>query len=327
MTSSDGLTILGAALDSRHRTLHHPDCSHFVHELYEQAGFPYEYASSSDLYAGVDEFQRVINPQPGDLAVWRGHVGIVVNPRQHSFFSLLRSGPGVDLYDSPYWRRRGTPRFFRYAKSVAPAMPRSPVQNANWKPSLRGSDEDLSGDEPAADEVENLPLPAQSLDLVPIQAENFSPRAIVVNANKPNPDQVSTAFLEACQGWEQSLHGQDLFKTSQALVVFDHFVIRRLHLAGNKGWAEVQIEEPISLKASNVDTHKRTEHQRWTLTRRDNKTWELIPAPNTIYLPQTAAVHLLASELAQLAADTPEAATTHQEKQQLAHLLNILLEK
>lgn len=113
------LAILGAALDSRRHAVHPADCSHFVHALYVRAGFSYAYASSSDLYAGTDEFRRVASPQPGDLVVWRGHSGIVVNPAQHSFFSLLRSGPGVDSYDSPYWKQRGRPRFFRYVKTSA----------------------------------------------------------------------------------------------------------------------------------------------------------------------------------------------------------------
>jgi hypothetical protein len=115
LTRDEGLAILGAALDSRHAGSP-SDCSHLVHALYERAGFPYEYASSSDLYAGTDEFRRVANPQPGDLAVWRGHAGIVVNPAQHSFFSLLRSGLGVDSWDSAYWEQWGRPRFFRYLK-------------------------------------------------------------------------------------------------------------------------------------------------------------------------------------------------------------------
>lgn len=323
-TSTDGLAILGAALDSRHRTQRRPDCSHFVHELYEQAGFSYEYASSSDLYDGVDQFQRVANPQPGDLAVWRGHVGIVVNPRQHSFFSLLRSGPGVDLYDSPYWKRRGSPRFFRYVKAAPSAVPRSPVQNANWKRPVQTDEDDLSGDEPVPDESEKLPVETRSLDLAHTQPESMAPRAIVVNALKPRPDQVSAAFLEACKDWEQNLRGRDLFKSSQALVVFDHFEVRKLHIAGNQGWVEVQIEEPVSLKANSADTHKRTKHQRWSLTRRENKTWELTPAPNTIYLPQAVAVRLLATELADLTVDP---ANNTQQKAQLARLLNVLLEK
>jgi hypothetical protein len=75
LTLSDGLAILGAALDSRRHADFPSDCSHLVHELYGRAGFPYEYASSSDLYRGVDEFRRIASPQPGDLAVWRGHAG------------------------------------------------------------------------------------------------------------------------------------------------------------------------------------------------------------------------------------------------------------
>src|SRR5579863_7667766 len=77
LTPAEGLAILGAALDSRHHAEFLSDCSHFVHGLYERAGFPYDYASSVELYAGIAEFQRVASPQSGDLAVWRGHAGIV----------------------------------------------------------------------------------------------------------------------------------------------------------------------------------------------------------------------------------------------------------
>jgi hypothetical protein len=325
-SSNDGLAILGAALDSRHRKNRRPDCSHFVHELYEQAGFPYDYASSSDLYAGVDEFRRVTNPQPGDLAVWRGHVGIIVNPSQHSFFSLLRSGPGVDSYDAAYWKQRGVPKFFRYVKMSPSTAPRSPVRNANWKTPVRHDDEDVSGD-PVPDESEDLSAEARSIDLTQIQPEKEPPRTVMVNTPKPKPEEVSAAFLQTCKDWEQNLRGQDLFKSAKSLIVFDHFVVKKVQVTANQGWAEVQIDEPVSLKASTADTHRRTEHQRWTLARRDSKTWELTPAPNTIYLPQPVAVRLLATELVQLTADTPEAASTAQQKAQLSRLLNVLLEK
>ena len=117
LTPDERLTILGTALDLRRYPKQGTDCTHFIHALYERAGFPYTYASSSELYAGTDEFRRVNFPQAGDLVVWRGHAGIVTNPARHSFFSLLSSGPSVNSYDSPYWRRRGRPRFFRYVKS------------------------------------------------------------------------------------------------------------------------------------------------------------------------------------------------------------------
>lgn len=115
----DGLAVISAALDRRTRFSAEADCSHLVHDIYERAGFAYNYESSSDLYAGADEFRRVGRPQPGDLVVWPGHVGIVVSPAQHSFYSALSSGLGVDAYDSPYWKQRGHARFFRFVKTYA----------------------------------------------------------------------------------------------------------------------------------------------------------------------------------------------------------------
>jgi cell wall-associated NlpC family hydrolase len=112
----DGMAVISAALDARTRRSANSDCSHLVHDIYGRAGFVYDYASSSDLYAGADEFRRVKRLQPGDLVVWPGHVGIVVNPTQRSFYSALSSGLGVDAYDSNYWKKRGRPRFFRFVK-------------------------------------------------------------------------------------------------------------------------------------------------------------------------------------------------------------------
>jgi hypothetical protein len=126
VTSDDGLAILGAALESRgsaYKVEKRSDCSHLVHAIYEKAGYPYPYAPSSDLFVGAEGFERVEHPQPGDLVVWHGHSGIVVSPRQHTFFSALRTGLGVEDYDSAYWMGRGRPRFFRYVKrSLEPSL-------------------------------------------------------------------------------------------------------------------------------------------------------------------------------------------------------------
>ncbi len=91
------------------------DCSHLVHYLYSRAGLPYSYAPSHQLYSGVRSFRRVRLPKKGDLIAWRGHVGIVVDPQQHSFLSKLNSGVKVSSYLSRYWQKKGQPRFLRYA--------------------------------------------------------------------------------------------------------------------------------------------------------------------------------------------------------------------
>jgi cell wall-associated NlpC family hydrolase len=127
LTRAQGLSIAHVAMNSRPPVRTRYDCSHFVHGTYEKAGFRYGYASSSQLYAGVPEFRRVVSPQPGDLAVWPGHAGIVINPAQHSFLSVLHAGPGVDRYDSRYWQRRGRPRFLRYVRRNSAATPRNTV--------------------------------------------------------------------------------------------------------------------------------------------------------------------------------------------------------
>jgi hypothetical protein len=131
LNDDDRLSLIAAALDARVRRDSEHDCSHLVHAIYDQAGFPYAYAPSSDLYAGVDGFQRVKQPEPGDLIVWRGHAGIVVQPSKHIFFSFMSSGPGTDDYQSPYWKHRGHPRFYRYVKNQRCAECDSP------KPSRR----------------------------------------------------------------------------------------------------------------------------------------------------------------------------------------------
>lgn len=117
LDQGDRLSLLAAALDSRVRRAAEADCSHLVHAIYARAGLPYAYAPSSELYSGVQGFRRVKQPQPGDLVVWRGHVGIVVRPSDHVFFSFLRSGPGTDDYQASYWKKRGRPRFYSYVKS------------------------------------------------------------------------------------------------------------------------------------------------------------------------------------------------------------------
>ena len=109
-------SIIAAAKELSRRPRAKRDCSHLVHTVYSRAGLPYRYASSDDLYRGTEPFERVWRPQPGDLIVWQGHAGIVINPKRHLFFSALSYGPGIDNYYSHYWKHRGMPRFYRYIR-------------------------------------------------------------------------------------------------------------------------------------------------------------------------------------------------------------------
>jgi hypothetical protein len=327
LTRDEGLAVLGAALDFRHYRSPESDCSHFVHVLYQRAGFPYAYAPSIDLYSGIDQFQRVTTPQAGDLAVWRGHAGIVVNPIQHSFFSLLRSGAGVESYDSPYWRRRGHPRFFRYVKGNPDTGLATSLRNASLKPTA-GED---TGSQRAADDLnwseQRSTEGRSSTSLANMQpASPVIPQIVVLNSPHPTPNQLRTAFLQSCADSEDSLGGRDLFKADQSVVIFDHFIVRKLHLSGTQGWAEVEIDELVSVTAGRSEVREHSERQRWPLIRRAPATWELSLPQRTIYLPQDIAAHITAQQLAQLTRDTAGNSDKTQ-KLELAQLLNVLLQK
>jgi len=114
LSTEEGRTIADAARDQDQKARGARDCSHLVHQTYLEAGFEYPYASSFELYAGDDNFERVRHPQPGDLIVWPGHVGIVLEPLAHSFYSLVSTGPEAQNYEGAYWKSRGRPRFYRY---------------------------------------------------------------------------------------------------------------------------------------------------------------------------------------------------------------------
>jgi hypothetical protein len=113
MSVAEGRAIVRMAFQGDEREEESQDCSHVVHAVYATAGFAYPYASSFEIYSGDDNFARVKYPRAGDLIAWPGHVGIVVNPSQHTFFSLVRTGLGEQDYESAYWRSRGRPRFYR----------------------------------------------------------------------------------------------------------------------------------------------------------------------------------------------------------------------
>ena len=119
LNAHEGRTLVNIVWEQREQLRRKPDCSHLVHQIYALSGFPYPYASSFDLYEGIDNFRRVSTPRPGDLVVWRGHVGIVIDAVEHTFYSSVRSGLRTEYYDAPYWRAQGRPRFYRYVLLAA----------------------------------------------------------------------------------------------------------------------------------------------------------------------------------------------------------------
>jgi NlpC/P60 family protein len=320
VNSDEGLSILAAALESRHHADSRLDCSHLIHAIYERAGFPYSYANSSDLYDGAEDFRQVTRPQTGDLIVWRGHVGIVISGEQHTFFSALRTGRGVETYDSKYWKRRGRPRFFRYIRE-SPALAASPTRVGLKLAGLEnaGSRETADPVATASDEMGDRESPSVAAAV----AEPPIPRVQAIHSSRPKPEDVSKALLPTYDAVAQALESHDLLNASQRVVVFDSLTVRKVQLKHDQGWAEVQIDGPVPLVALSSSPKKRSERQHWGLVRKDRDTWELAFPADVIYLSRDAGARVVAHQLTALTDTDPKG--NRERKVQLAEMLNALL--
>jgi hypothetical protein len=316
----DGLSVLGAALESRTHLGAKSDCSHLVHAIYERAGFPYSYASSSGLYVGISEFHRVTRPQPGDLVAWPGHVGIAISPVQHSFYSALHSGLGVEKYDAPYWREHGRARFYRYVKPAPATVNAGNTRNARLTPTTFGGVE-LHDDQKKAGMKTQSPTPPPE-----VQAANLSiARVAVVDSEQPSAAEITEALSQALSDTAAALRGKDVLALPQPLIAFDQLEVEQVRIERGQGWVAVRIRRPLPVTAGQGKHGKPPERQRWPLRRRDQNSWEVV-LPGDIYLPRDAAVRVLAHQLTDIT-DDPEAPSGGREKAQLARLLNALLQR
>ena len=308
--------VLGAALESM-RGSASADCSHLVHAIFERAGLPYSYLTSYDLYAGGASFLRVSRPRPGDLIVWPGHVGIVVSPRNHTFYSAFSTGPGVEDYDSKYWRGRGDRRFFRYTKN-SPAREVS----THLTPTRAVNAETTQTDQlEAAD-----PSPQSGGGPVSLSTDIssiYTPDPMV-RSKHPTTNEIQEVVLRSFHQNAESLRGENLFALPGRVVFFDKFRVRKVHIGKNRSWIDIEIDELASVIAGQIEAKRRFERKHWSLTRGDGKHWEVELPRGTIYVARQAAPQILAHQLAALTDSSPDTKGVV-EQSQLAHTLDVLL--
>ena len=313
--------MLGAALETRHKPAQRSDCSHLVHAIYEKAGFSYKYQSSSDLYAGNEDFQRVWQPQPGDVIVWPGHAGIVVNPAQHTFYSALRSGFGVQPYDSVYWKGRGKPHFLRYIKArpfpVLAARRVTALQPAG----LSSREVEPIDDSPVAENVSESSVPVPSNAALP-----SSPAVVAVKSARPKARQIEAALSDHFQATDGAV-AQSPMNAQRPIIAFDRFEVQKVKAKGNIGWAQIHFRGFVALAGRNVQSEKPRDVQRFTMRRAGSGDWEILLPASVTYLPREVAVHTLAHQLAALTDGGPDAAGKADQQVQLARWLDVLLER
>jgi hypothetical protein len=332
LSAKDGHEIVAIALDHEPASRKTQDCSHLVHEIYDRAGFPYPYASSFDLYAGSENFGRVKKPQAGDLIVWPGHVGIVANPKEHLFYSLVRFGLDTSDYQAPYWRGRGKARFYRYVVAGRGAVQTAggAVEDGDERPVVVGAARSRS----VAPDAKIFTREASERKAIydPRDAEASAttdgaiPRsiAIAVSHKQPTREEVSAGISELNNASGAVLRS-NIAKSAVPLIVFDDFKVNRVEMKRNRGWAFVELRERASLWGEDAEFAGRSETVRWEL-RRGNSGWEAVSPNDRTFVPRDVAIRNIAARISDLTQQNGDREGARREAVRLTKLLGALLD-
>lgn len=331
-----------------------PDCSHLVHKLYEQAGYIYPYASSLNLYSGTGQFLRVRAPQPGDLVVWRGHVGIVVDPKEHSFFSSVTSGTQVQNYRSPYWRARGYPRFFRYL-TKSPLKGGGTSEASNRPPGLQPKEQAVIGggeNRPSLQAVKAAPVPSgrakdkprdetvaskpheEAASASAARTEN-SPRTAFSQAplqiplrttgHAPQASEVTSALHAANLEAGEILRAGNLKQLERPVVVYRQLQVSGVELKGKRGVAQIQVETVAALSDERMESQLGWEDHQLEL-QRTKKGWVMMQGNEIAYVPRDEAMRILAARLTALTQSTERGTAKDREQAEIVRFMNLLVE-
>lgn len=343
VSAEQGRAIADTALQQDQPARGAQDCSHLVHQIYSLAGYEYPYASSFELYAGHASFRRVRYPQAGDLIAWRGHVGVVLEPRQHTFFSLVRSGLQAEDYTGPYWRSRGRPRFYRYVVGPSTGVETAQAKHASTTraAATRTSDMGAVAERREPEASSNKPEVQEASERTPVAAsQNVSadrfaaeppPSSIVISTEqqKPTADEVGDAIAQLTNTEARVLQTDEPLRVPEPLVIFDELRVERIEIKRDKGWAHLQIDSRVRITDDGADFKHRHEKARWELRRSENGWTAVVPA-GTRYVARDAAVQALAAQLAEMTQS--ERSIHHEEtiigqEARIVNLLGALLEK
>lgn len=333
----EGRVIAGVAQDPDQSFEDARDCSHLVHQIYKRAGFEYPYSSSYDLYTGAEKFQRVRVPQVGDVIVWPGHVGIVLDPGAHSFYSLVRRGVQANDYNAPYWKARGKPHFLRYVLNgrgatltTARVQSGKSPKNSATIAEEREVDDDTSPESASARTASSrAPVygPVKERVNLPYRA----PASILLGRGKKAPtiEEAAQGISELTDASGGVLRASDPLHIGQPVVIYDRLSVERIEMKRDHGWAHVVIESKLSFAGTEKETAPRSEQVAWEI-RKTTQGWEAVAPLDRAFVPRDVAVRAMSARLAQVSqseevAERKDAVV--QEQARLAELLKDLLEK
>ena len=349
VNAEQGRQIAEAALEQDEPVRGTQDCSHLVQQIYSDAGYEYSYVSSFDLYAGNENFRRVRHAQAGDLITWPGHVGIVIDPRQHTFYSLVRSGLKTEDYLGPYWRSRGRARFYRYvvvrgsevetasATRQAPSRNNSRRRDNSENTEVRAQSEKVTS--PGTPEeasirskvaaAPRLPANSTAIESTTVTESTTSSILITTEQRRPTAAEAFDKISELSNTTANVLRTAEPLRVASPVVILDEFHVERIETKRDKGWVQLQIDSHVRIADEGVDFKRRREKVRWEL-RRDASGWTAIAPAERAFVARDEAVRVLSAQLAEMAAS--DAAAKHDEiltgqEARIVSLLGALLEK
>lgn len=313
------------------------DCSHLVHDLYEHAGYPYPYASSRDLYLGAENFVRVRSPQPGDLIVWRGHVGIVLDPHEHSFFSSVNSGPRTEYYNSAYWHARGIPRFYRYLTDsplkTAPTTTERASRSLEHEPEAPGASGRSVPYGPTLEAVKTAPTKIPAGTAQSEEAGESAAPAVVasqivlhISGKQPAASDVAQGLADANRNAGEILRTTSLEQFARPVVIYQALRVTDVAIKGKRGSVRVEVDCIARLAGEQMDSRRNGEQFGLEL-QRTKKDWVMNPSDENTYVPRDAAMRILAARLAALTQRNDTTTAKEREQAEIIRLLSLLVEE
>lgn len=325
LTRAEGVALVDRALEYS-ASSPQLDCSHLVHQVLTTTGLAYPYATSNEIFAGIPQFRRVRSAQPGDLIVWPGHVGLVVDTERSEFLSSKGSGIGTDNYSSEYWQTRGRPRFYRYVvgdSTELAGLGEIPARSIGTTPAHGAVVPTEAATQASGRSSARLVEPVSSLPNAfnHVIGDDVPPSMqIATGHGKPTKGDVADAVSALVNAPISLLDAEN--RGRMPVVLLGNVQVVAVHIKGDKGWAGVRGNARVA--AADGSWGKATVQElRWEL-RREQNGWRVFMPRDRLYVAQDVAIAVLAKQLAVLSA-APDQVTGRREMSRLAAALNLLL--
>lgn len=325
VSPEQGEAVAAFALQAEKRIHPKPDCSHLVHLLYARAGLIYPYEDSRVLYRGISDFQRVKTPQPGDLAVWLGHVGIVLSPEEKTFLSSVRSGILTESWTAPHWARRGRPRFYRYRIGPAADMnllatimgddsrPQMEARSSRIPPPVQrpsSATQEIADSDADRSQPELIESPQQDIKNTDEGShDSGSIVATLIQRQMPSRRQIAATILESSRARATQLIGGETLDVARPFSIFSQLEVKRIKIKHENGLVTLQLSETMCQEDGRI-LPARTVERELLISRRSNSVWVISDPRERTYLVEEQALEIFERQAALFLQRAPNSSNT-----------------